>query len=300
MVPLERIVHLRLRRGTRAVAVGYSSTIVLQLEYNKYHGLLLRPLVILTLALIVFVLSAVSIGRLGSGSSMWKGIKKALGHRSKAQKTGSAADVSTSSRSSAGLFPFDMADVDAILTGAEQKEQPHNRQLPSPAAAMTWAQLQQQLAQQHAVQQLTQQTEDSTSKRRAAAMQKRVNNSMLNPSTCLYQIKALLSLSTLFEHKVRWEGASAVQSCSTAVSSVRHHGGAVQALHNARPVYHARKAALYIMLAPQLVGTLCSPCNSSGTSRAAAAVVVHATQIRGGTAHIIDGAGTVAPSVCCL
>lgn len=142
-------------------------------------------------------------------------MKKALGHRSKAQKTGSAADVSTSSRSSAGagLFPFDMADVDAILTGAEQKEQPHNRQLPSPAAAMTWAQLQQQLAQQHAVQQLTQQTEDSTSKRRAAAMQKRVNNSMLNPSTCLYQIKALLSLSTLFEHKVRWEGASAVQPC---------------------------------------------------------------------------------------
>jgi hypothetical protein len=164
----------------------------------------------------VFVLSAVSIDRLGSGSSMWKGIKKALGHRSKAQKTGSAADVSTSSRSSAGagLFPLDMADVDAILTGAEQKEQPHNRQLPSPAAAMTWAQLQQQLAQQHAVQQLMQQTEDSTSKRRAAAMQKRVNNSMLNPSTCLYQIKALLSLSTLFEHKVRWEGASALlQHC---------------------------------------------------------------------------------------
>lgn len=136
---------------------------------------------------------------------MWKGIKKALGHRSKAQKTGPpSADVSHCSRSSAGgpLFALDMADVDAILAGAEQKEQPHNKQLPSPAAALTWAQLQQQLAQQHAVQQLMQQTDDSTSKRRAAAMQKRVNNSMLNPSTCLYQIKALLSLSTLFEHKV--------------------------------------------------------------------------------------------------
>lgn len=139
---------------------------------------------------------------------MWKGIKKALGHRAKAQKTG-PADVSVRSTSSAGqsshgaLFALDMAEVDAMLASAEAQGKQQNQQLPAPAAALTWAQLQQQLAQQHAVQALMHQTEDSTSKRRAAAMQKRVNNSMLNPSTCMYQIKALLSLSTLFEHKVR-------------------------------------------------------------------------------------------------
>lgn len=140
---------------------------------------------------------------------MWKGLKKVLGHRAKAQKTG-PADVSIRSTSSAGqsshgaLFALDMADVDAMLTSEQQQ----NQQLPAPAAVLTWAQLQQQLQQQHAVQQLMQQTEDSTSKRRAAAMQKRVNNSMLNPSTYTYQIKALLSLSTLFEHKVRTHAVS--------------------------------------------------------------------------------------------
>jgi hypothetical protein len=137
---------------------------------------------------------------------MWKGIKKALGHRAKAQKTG-PTDVSIRSTSSAGqsshgaLFALDMAEVDAILTSSDARDK-QNQQLPAPAAALSWAQLQQQLQQQRAVQQLMHQTEDSTSKRRAAAMQKRVNNSMLNPSTCMYQIKALLSLSTLFEHKV--------------------------------------------------------------------------------------------------
>jgi hypothetical protein len=105
-----------------------------------------------------------------------------------------------------------MAEVDAMLTSSDAHGK-QNQQLPAPAAAMTWAQLQQQLQQQHAVQQLMHQTEDSTSKRRAAAMQKRVNNSMLNPSTCMYQIKALLSLSTLFEHKVRPHGSC---SCPAA------------------------------------------------------------------------------------
>jgi hypothetical protein len=149
---------------------------------------------------------------------MWKGIKKALGHRAKAQKTSTGQDSSTRSTSSVGqsshggaLFPLDMTELDAMLTAdasskGQQQQQHGNQQQPAPAAALTWAQLQAQLQQQHAVQALLQQTEDSTSKRRAAAMQKRVNNSMLNPSTCQYQIKALLSLSTLFEHKVCEEG----------------------------------------------------------------------------------------------
>jgi len=138
---------------------------------------------------------------------MWKGLKKALGHRAKAQKTG-PADVSIRSTSSAGqsshgaLFALDVAEVDAMVTASDSQDEQQHQQQPVASAALTWALLQQQLQQQHMVQQLVQQTEDSTSKRRAAAMQKRVNNSMLNPSTCLYQISSLLSLSTLFEHKV--------------------------------------------------------------------------------------------------
>lgn len=164
---------------------------------------------------------------------MWKGLKKALGHhRSKAQKTDRGGDASQRSTASStaqssthggAIFALDMSDVDGVLSSAEQlahlqhqqigagkqhlqqlaqHNNNNNQQQPVAAAALTWAQLQQQLQQQHAVQQLMQQQEDSTSKRRAAALQKRTSNSMLNPSTCMYQIKALLSLSTLFEHKV--------------------------------------------------------------------------------------------------
>jgi hypothetical protein len=147
---------------------------------------------------------------------MWKGLKKALGssqRSSKAQKTGSAADVSQRSTSSAGaLFQLDMAELDGLVTlhdkQAGQQQQAGQgapdpqQQQQQPAAARTWAALQQQLEQQAAVQQLVSQTDDSTSKRRAAAQEKRINNAMLNPSACLYQISSLLSLSTLFEHKV--------------------------------------------------------------------------------------------------
>lgn len=141
-----------------------------------------------------------------AGFAMWKGLKKALGHRAKAQKTG-PSDVSIRSTSSAGqsshgaLFALDVAE-DAMVTASDSQDEQQHQQQPVASAALTWALLQQQRQQQHAVQQLVQQAEDSTSKRRAAAMQKRVNNSMLNPSTCLYQISSLLSLSTLFEHKV--------------------------------------------------------------------------------------------------
>jgi hypothetical protein len=152
---------------------------------------------------------------------MWKSLKKALGKPGKSKKCGSSLDrfgldVSTRSTSSAApssvLFPLDLADADALAAWSEQKVD-HEQQLPSlgrragTAAAgpdpLTAAQIQQQLQQQLVVQQLVQRTDDySAGKRQAAALQKRVDNQMLNPSTCLYQISSLLSLSTLFEHKV--------------------------------------------------------------------------------------------------
>lgn len=185
-----------------------------------------RLLLMLTAALLLVMLSLLLCFVAADVSlAMWKGIKKALGHRAKAQKTSTGQDSSTRSTCSAGqsshggaLFPLDMTELDAMLTADATSKQQHqsNQQQPAPAAALTWAQLQQQLQQQHDVQALLQQTEDSTSKRRAAAMQKRVNNSMLNPSTCMYQIKALLSLSTLFEHKVSAPAVAAggAQSCA--------------------------------------------------------------------------------------
>lgn len=155
---------------------------------------------------------------------MWKGLKRALGKPGKSKKTGSSfdrfgLDVSTRSTSSAApssvLFPLDLADADALAAWSEQNVE-HEQQLPSlgkrgggaAAAAgadpLTAAQIQQQLQQQLVVQQLVQRTDDhSAGKRQAAALQKRIDNQMLNPSTCLYQISSLLSLSTLFEHKVR-------------------------------------------------------------------------------------------------
>jgi hypothetical protein len=152
---------------------------------------------------------------------MWKGLKKALGKPGKSKKCGSSLDrfghdVSTRSTSSAApssvLFPLDLADADALAAWSEQNVD-HEQQLPSlgrragTAAAgpdpLTAAQIQQQLQQQLVVQQLVQRTDDhSAGKRQAAALQKRIDNQMLNPSTCLYQISSLLSLSTLFEHKV--------------------------------------------------------------------------------------------------
>lgn len=173
---------------------------------------------------------------------MWKGIKKALGHRAKTQKTSTGQDSSTRSSCSAGqsshggaLFPLDMTELDAMLTAdASSKQHQSNQQQPAPAAALTWAQLQQQLQQQHAVQALMQQTEDSTSKRRAAAMQKRVNNSMLNPSTCMYQIKALLSLSTLFEHKVSCSSCSCRGWCVSHAHAAAGHNSSIRTAAAAR------------------------------------------------------------------
>jgi hypothetical protein len=153
---------------------------------------------------------------------MWKGLKRALGKPGKSKKTSSSLDrfgldVSTRSTSSAApssvLFPLDLADADALAAWSEQNVE-HEQQLPSlgrrggTAATgpdpLTASQLQQQLQQQLVVQQLVQRTDDfSAGKRQAAALQKRIDNQMLNPSTCLYQISSLLSLSTLFEHKVR-------------------------------------------------------------------------------------------------
>lgn len=155
------------------------------------------------------------------GRPMWKGLKKALGKPGKSKKGSSSfdrfgLDVSTRSTSSAApssvLFPLDLADADALAAWSEQNVE-QEQQLPSlgrragTAAAgpdpLTASQLQQQLQQQLVVQQLVQRTDDhSAGKRQAAALQKRIDNQMLNPSTCLYQISSLLSLSTLFEHKV--------------------------------------------------------------------------------------------------
>lgn len=149
---------------------------------------------------------------------MWKGLKKVLGKPGKAKKCSLdryALDSSTRSTSSAAhgsiVFPLDLGDEDALTAWVEQHQraEQEQQQLPrlrSESAGpdpLTASQLQQQLQQQLVVQQLAGRTDDySTSKRQAAALQKRIDNQMLNPATCLYQISSLLSLSTLFEHKV--------------------------------------------------------------------------------------------------
>lgn len=160
---------------------------------------------------------------------MWKGLKKALGKPGKGRKSSLdkyGLDVSNRSTSSAApssvLFPL---DLDAETLAALQEQHPeHQRlrqQLPlgdvKTAGPLTASQLQQQIQQQVALQRLVNPNDDhSASKRQAAALQKRIDNAMLNPSTCLYQISSLLSLSTLFEHKVCLVTAAVIpdQLCS--------------------------------------------------------------------------------------
>lgn len=167
---------------------------------------------------------------------MWKGLKKALGKPGKLKKCSLeryALDSSTRSTSSAApsvVFPLDLADADAVVAWHDQQQQhaEQEQQLPhiglragGPAGPdpLTASQIQQHLQQQLVVQQLMQRTDDhSASKRQAAALQKRIDNQMLNPSTCLYQISSLLSLSTLFEHKV----SSRLRLCCVAVACQQH------------------------------------------------------------------------------
>lgn len=152
---------------------------------------------------------------------MWKGLKKVLGKPGKCKKSSFdkyALDVSNRSTSSAApssvLFPLDL-DVDAFAAWHEQSVH-GQRQAADHAAAepLSSSQLQQHIQQQLALQKLVQPQDDiSVSKRQAAAMQKRIDNAMLNPSTCLYQISSLLSLSTLFEHKVRTPLSAVLTLC---------------------------------------------------------------------------------------
>lgn len=144
---------------------------------------------------------------------MWKGLKKALGKPGKAKKSSYdkyGLDVSNRSTASAApssvVFPLDL-DAEAYAALQDQRSEHKHIHLHlsdvKPAGPLSAAQLQQHIQQQLALQKLAQPADDlSVSKRRATAMQKRIDNAMLNPSTCLYQIGSLLSLSTLFEHKV--------------------------------------------------------------------------------------------------
>lgn len=236
---------------------------------------------------------------------MWKGLKKALGKPGKSKKASSSfdrfgLDVSTRSTSSAApssvLFPLDLADADALASWSEQNVE-QEQQLPSlgrragTAAAgpdpLTASQLQQQLQQQLVVQQLVQRTDDhSAGKRQAAALQKRIDNQMLNPSTCLYQISSLLSLSTLFEHKLQRDAFTALRqlpcplvsgAAANAAAAERQHLQEQQQMFSASPQQQQQLAQLRCEHSGSTcssVGSSCGGCVSR-TASATAASTAH-------------------------
>ncbi|KAF8054879.1 Tspo [Scenedesmus sp. PABB004] len=183
---------------------------------------------------------------------MWKGLRRALAKSRKGpaaeQRAPDTSHRSTASSAapSSVLFPLDVADVDALAGWNEQQQaqrgepaaaqrqpaqhaapaQPQPRGVPplpseqARAAPLSGTALQAQLQQSAALQALVAAGADDASapKRQAAAVQKRIDSAMLNPGTTLYQISSLLSLSTLFEHKLQRDAMTALEQAPALVA----------------------------------------------------------------------------------
>eukprot|EP00878_Enallax_costatus_P007604 GHUV01007961.1.p1 GENE.GHUV01007961.1~~GHUV01007961.1.p1 ORF type:complete len:339 (+),score=103.33 GHUV01007961.1:381-1397(+) len=218
---------------------------------------------------------------------MWKGLKKALGKPGKTKKSSYdkyGLDVSNRSTSSAApssvVFPLDL-DAEAYAALQDQRtELVAHTQLhlndAKPAGPLSAAQLQQHIQQQLALQKLVQPADDlSVSKRRATALQKRIDNAMLNPSTCLYQISSLLSLSTLFEHKLQRDAMTALQQTpDSVVSKAAAAATAASAGSSQQSCTCERSAA-----APSGGESSCSFCGATGLQRTPSATAAS-------TAHV--------------
>lgn len=115
---------------------------------------------------------------------------------------------------------------DAPQPMMQQAQAPRRQQPPLSASV-----IQAHLAQQEQLARLAGQSdaEGSTHARREAAVAKRFANASLNPANTAYQVAALLSLSTLFEHKVRRHVAAGASSSGVSStggsSSSRVHPG---------------------------------------------------------------------------